>query len=537
MTANVEPVRAALYLRKSTVDQRAGDNRSLQDQRHDCERLAKAQGFEIVDVFEEEEGTSASHMTDHARPMWDRAMDLMGHTYDTLIAWKMNRCTREGMVPMGTLLDHCETTGGRVLTVDGHDTAGKEYRIIGAVISEIDRKTITEMSEGICRGKEGQRRRGEFPGGFVPYGWLRDRTSPYGVSIDHEVVPIIRAMVERYFDGANQSEVAVWMNEQGHLSSRGAPWQQTSIARFFRSPHLVGHRYYKKQREYFTDDEGRPVEIVPPIITEGEFARLDKLMRQRGRGTRPGDQTPVHRAKSLLASVLECSQCGGPLYSAIIKIRGTHYYRCPACKPMHQVRADLLEPLVCRRALMFVATLEPGSEVLDTVATKMLGRFDPGNESRREQLVDQLDALAGKVSKFRLENLSGALDDDGYDSLMDTAAGTKRRLEDELDLLPEAEADLGILLDLTAAADVPDGDLVGPGSAWSKLPHRKQREILRVLIDKVVITRDGGPRENVYFSEHGGRVQVVFATADNVLHLASRTDKVTQRYTEASKVA
>jgi DNA invertase Pin-like site-specific DNA recombinase len=112
MTANGKPVRAALYLRKSSVDLRAGDNRSLQDQRHDCERLAKAQGFDLVDVFEEE-GTSASHMTDHARPMWDKAMDLMGRTYDVLVAWKMNRCTREGMVPMGTLLDHCEATGGR----------------------------------------------------------------------------------------------------------------------------------------------------------------------------------------------------------------------------------------------------------------------------------------------------------------------------------------------------------------------------------------------------------------------------------------
>jgi hypothetical protein len=186
---------------------------------------------------------------------------------------------------------------------------------------------------------------------------------------------------------------------------------------------------------------------------------------------------------------------------------------------------------------MFVASLEPGSQILDTVATKMMGRFDPGNETRRDQLIDQLDALAGKVSKFRLENLHGALEDDEYDALMDTAAGTKGRLEDELDLLPEAEASLGILLDLTVTADDPDEDLVGPGSVWSELPLHKQREILRVLIDKVVITRDGGPRDNVYSSEHGGRVEIVFVTEDNVLRFASRTDKMVQRYTEASKVA
>ena len=539
MTANVKTVRAALYLRKSSVDLRAGENRSLQDQRHDCERLAEAQGFDIVDVFEEEEGTSASHLTDHDRPMWDKAMDLMGHTYDTLVAWKMNRCTREGMVPMGTLLDHCEQRDGRVLTVDGHDTGSKEYRIIGALISEIDRKTITEMSEGICRGKEGQRRRGEFPGGFVPFGWLRDRTSPYGVSLDHEMAPVIRDAVERYLDGATQYEVACWLNEQGHTSSRGAPWRSASVGKLFRSHHLVGHRYFKKSGQYFTDDEGNPVEICPPIITEGQFARLHKLMAQRGRGKSPADRTPVRRSKSLLGSILECSKCGDHLHYSVYSARpgATPYYRCSSCKPNHQVRNDLLEPLVCRAALMFVASLEPGSKILDTVATKIMGRFDPGTETRRGQLVDQLDALAGKVSKFRMENLNGILEDAEYDALMDTASRTKRRIEDELDLLPETEVNLGILLDLTAAADDPDNDLVGPGSPWSELPHHKRREILRVLIDTVVIKHDGGPSENVHFEEHGGRVAITFVTEDNVLQFINRSEKMTQRYTEASKVA
>jgi hypothetical protein len=31
---------AALYLRKSSMDDRTGDNRSITDQRHDLERLA-----------------------------------------------------------------------------------------------------------------------------------------------------------------------------------------------------------------------------------------------------------------------------------------------------------------------------------------------------------------------------------------------------------------------------------------------------------------------------------------------------------------
>ena len=39
---------AALYLRKSSMDDRAGDNRSITDQRHDLERLAERYGLQIV---------------------------------------------------------------------------------------------------------------------------------------------------------------------------------------------------------------------------------------------------------------------------------------------------------------------------------------------------------------------------------------------------------------------------------------------------------------------------------------------------------
>ncbi len=38
---------AAIYLRKSSLDDRSGDNRSISDQRHDLERLG---GFEVQQV-------------------------------------------------------------------------------------------------------------------------------------------------------------------------------------------------------------------------------------------------------------------------------------------------------------------------------------------------------------------------------------------------------------------------------------------------------------------------------------------------------
>jgi len=50
--------RAAVYLRKSSVDPRAGDNRSFTRQMADIEKILEE--FEVVAEFTEKVGTSAS---------------------------------------------------------------------------------------------------------------------------------------------------------------------------------------------------------------------------------------------------------------------------------------------------------------------------------------------------------------------------------------------------------------------------------------------------------------------------------------------
>ena len=65
---------AALYLRKSSMDDRSGDNPSITDQRRDLERLAKRHGLQIVGEYEGKVGTSASYIKNHDRPQYDRAI-------------------------------------------------------------------------------------------------------------------------------------------------------------------------------------------------------------------------------------------------------------------------------------------------------------------------------------------------------------------------------------------------------------------------------------------------------------------------------
>ena len=89
--------RAAIYTRKSSLDERSGDNRSTTAQERESRALAERLGFEVVEVYAEAIGTSASHLTNDARPEFARAMADMGSRFDVLVAWALDRVTRKGI--------------------------------------------------------------------------------------------------------------------------------------------------------------------------------------------------------------------------------------------------------------------------------------------------------------------------------------------------------------------------------------------------------------------------------------------------------
>ena len=206
------------------------------------------------------------------------------------------------------------------------------------------------------------------------------------------------------------------------------------------------------------------------------------------------------------------------------------YYACDICEDRHSVRSDYLEPYVARAALSFVASLEPDSPIMVEVSRRMLAAFSPEQVNRRSEIVDEIEALDGRMRKFRQENLTGVLGDDEYNNLSENATMRHNDLVDEMATLPEVRPDLGILFDLCQASDDPD-DIVGEGSAWAALEHHRRREILRVLVDHVTVERRAKPSLDII-----GRTTIEFCREDNVIQLGQRTDK-TRRFSTAAKVA
>jgi len=545
MATKGNTTRAAIYTRKSSLDERSGDNRSTTAQERECRALAERLGFEVVEVYAEAIGTSASHLTNDARPEFARAMADMGSRFDVLVAWALDRVTRKGIDEMAGLFRRIEETGGRVVTND-FDSAGSEARILGTLVSELSRGEMAKLSERVRRGKSEQMLRGEYQGGSVPYGWqaVRRPNEPTMLELDPEAVLVIREMVDRIIGGATLGEVCTWANGAGHRTSNGAPWSKSTLGRFIKSKHLLGH--LRQLDDVYRDAEGNPVEVVEPILTEGQFVRVAKVLASRRRGGdggtgRPKVQDRLAIGKTMLAGLIKCGDCGRNLsrYSYQRHNKPYTYYQCHDCltgKPF-MVRGAEVDALVAGEALGFLARLEPESPIVDEVARRWMARYTPEQMTKRQELEDEVEAIEGRLRKLRSDYYdAGRMSDDEFDEREERLQGRVDELRAEVGTMPAPTADLSAIQALVDSNDDPDADPTAEGSAWANLEDHDRRDIIKLLVDTVTIERRAKAGDDIETAENGGRVSITFATPSNVVELGARTAR-RRTYSTAVKVA
>ncbi len=522
---------AAIYVRRSAVD---ADNteadafsRSLAAQERECLAWAERQSLTVTEVYRDKTGTSASHLKTNRRPEMERALTDIGTRYHTLIVWAFDRATRKGMAEAGSMLETIEKAGGRMVSVtDGVDTDDPTARLMLAIRAEMARDEMTKLSTRVSRGKDEQRRRGEYLGGALQYGLLRDKDAEYGVSVDHEAAEVLRRAVDLLIAGASLKEACRLLNGDGHRTSTGSFWTATTLSRVVRSPHMLGHRYYRTQDIYAVDDDGNRLLVHEPIITEATFRRVAKAVSARVRRTNnlTRNQPTAKRHASLLGGVARCADCQKTMKSGgQIKTLSTgekreyRYYRCDVCSQVIQYQP--LDQHVARSALLFLASLDPESTIVEEVGRRWLARFTPDQVNRHDELRDEIDAIEGSHRELQANYYERrTMDTDMFERLDRRLAGEIADLRDELRDTPSPQADLSALFDLAQSSDT--DDIVGPGSAWSNLPDHERREIIRVLVDQVTVARSDDRHDIV------GRTTIEFATESNVIELANRPERI-----------
>jgi site-specific DNA recombinase len=485
---------AVIYARRSIAQE---DGASTGRQVKDLEAHAAALGLTVAGTFVDE---GISGYKDVERPAFtDAVAALTNGTASTLLVWKLDRLSRRGMGKVGELLDELETNGGRIVSLhDGIDSSTDGGRLLVSILSEMARAESKAIGLRTKRAKDDMTDQGRWPGGLPPYGHrlvvkspsphqkrgreVVDPNGPVGrLIIDADEASHLRAAAQAVIDGESIRGAAELLS-----NLTGRQWAKTSTAKLLRSPILVGHMSAHDGSAKLNSN-GEPVTVVegPTVLTLDQRRRLLAALDARKVKTTTGKTMPINTGTALLAGLLRCS-CGHRMSID----RSSGMYRCQqrgrlGCR-VGGVGIDRAETAAVLGALRWLGTADVDDPRLDVVAERWMATTRP--EAGRER--SEVEAALAEVTD-RLSDLAdahfvrGTVPVDIYDRTATKLSERRDELTAQLNELPEPARDLGILLDLAAAADDPDAGPLAEGSPWSALSPPARREVLGVLLSEV----------------------------------------------------
>lgn len=496
-SANAE---AATYARLSRL---VGEEDSTERQAATASEWCERQGLPVVETFTER---GSGFKRSARRPAFAAAVSwVLAAPGRTLVVYKLDRLSRQGMGKVGTLLDDLEAAGSRFVSVrDGLDSSVPGHRMVIAILSEQARQESVNTSTRTADAKRAKRAAGKWLGGAPPHGYRRSEGGR--LVQDPATAPVVRRIVDEVLAGRSLVQVCRGLNADGvpspgeHLRSRGvrvprddegrplaewepSEWRQTTLSALLRSAVLAGFAP-EGRGGIATDTHGEPILVVdgPAVITLAERRRLlahleARTMTDKRNGRRIGAGRP---SSALLGNLARCGRCGGPMRSA-----GQSYY-CEARRsggscPGMTVSVDPLDSYVMRRVLSYLAALapEPGEDPdprLTAVAERWLAVRQP--EAAAEAQEAEAEAAEVKARLATLEDeylLHARIPQDRYERLHALLSERLAALESLAAAAP-APLDLGPLLDFVEAAE-----------AAEAAEPALLRDVVRLVVDRVTV--------------------------------------------------
>lgn len=287
---------------------RDGDQLGVRRQLADCEELAGAKGWAIVDRYVDDD---VSAFSGKPRPEYERLLDdLRAGSIDGVVVYHLDRLHRQPK-ELEEFFDVCKAAGvSDLATVTGRinlaDPDGQfQARILGAVA----KKESDDKSRRIRRKHEELALSGRVSGGGSrPFGYEADRRS-----LRPAEAAIVRECARRLLAGESLRSICITLNERGIGTVGGKPWAPQTLRRMLGSARISG------QREHHGEVVAKAE--WPPIITPAQHRQIRALLAD------PARRTNKAARRYLLGGLLVCSHCGEKLV-ARPRADGQRRYHC-----------------------------------------------------------------------------------------------------------------------------------------------------------------------------------------------------------------
>jgi DNA invertase Pin-like site-specific DNA recombinase len=393
--------RAGIYVRIS--QDRGGAGLGVQRQEQDCRALCERRGWDVVDVYVDDD---VSAYSGKPRPAWRRLLaDIDAGGITGIVCWHVDRLTRTPR-ELEDVISHAEQRGLELATVSGDvDLATPTGRMVARMLGAAARHESEHKAERQRRERRQAAERGAIAGGGMhPYGYRRvleeygprraDGTRARRVvrdELDDDQAAVIREAARRVLAGESLSSVCRDFASRDISTPYGGRLTPTKLRRILASARISGRREHTPRDTY---KGTRPLlgEIVataawPAIISVEDSDRLRAILSRPDR--RPAQ--PANGRTYLLSGLLRCALCGAGMTGR--PKAGTPRYVCPnmpgghSCGRMATIAARTDEHV---RDLVVAALASPQ---LQRRLTRRDG-IDPELAASIAKLENQQDELA-----------------------------------------------------------------------------------------------------------------------------------------------
>ena len=335
------PTRVATLTRRSTDEQHQPFSIELQDAKLAAYTNSQDNWTLVRKYTDNQSGATLD------RPGLQRALaDARAGLYDLLLVYKVDRLART-VRGLAQILDELDAAGVAFRSAtepfDTSTAAGRMLVQMLGVIAEFERATIIDRVIG---GMERKAARGEWCGGYRPYGYqVRTTADKTHVLHPHPAeAPLVPVIFDHYANhrlGAHA--IATWLNGHGHRTKAGKPWGHMAVRTVLRNRVYLGEVFFRD-----TWHPGRH----QPLVDQATFDAVQTLMDQRGDAH---SKRASNASEYLLAGRVRCQRCGKAFVGAAAhgKLRRYPYYVCfsrqrygTATCPAERLRADLLDQAV-----------------------------------------------------------------------------------------------------------------------------------------------------------------------------------------------
>lgn len=517
-------MKVAIYPRLSEEDRnkknQTDESESIQNQKSMLIEYAINQGWEIYDIYTDEDYTGA----DRNRPEFNRLLkDAEARKFDIVLCKTQSRFTRElelvekyihGLFPIWgirfvSIVDHADTN------VRGN----KKARQINGLINEW---YLEDLSENIKSVFNNKRKNGVHIGAFALYGYLKDPEQKGHLIIDEEAAQIVREVFTLFANGYGKTAIARMLNDRGipnpteYKRQKGLRYKQpkskcSTLWKYFAISHMLTNEIYignmvqgkygsisyktKINKPRPKEDWYRVENTHEPIIDRDLWDKVQALIKEK---SKPFSNGQI----GLFARKVKCMQCGYTLRTNKLT-SGKRYLKCStrhvskdACDGC-MISVDSLEEIVLKELQ------ELSSKYLDENYIEEHTEFNNRISEQikiKDNLISEYERKSIECSEgiknLYLDKVKGLITEDVFIDLTKDLHADKKTIEETILSLSEQVENLKNKL----------------GNAKSKEEHIKEytnvqkltREIVDSMIDYIEVgKRIPGTRErpvNIYWN-------------------------------------